>query len=118
MTRRPAAGLATTVVLAVVALPSLRAEAELPASSTRKVEVMGTPVRVLTLGLEERGEGQPVLFLHGGAGSSLETWGDWLSSIALLAPVVAYDRPGLGRSPFDGKIPTPGRVVAHAHELL
>ena len=82
------------------------------------VDVMGTPARVLTLGLDEREEGQPVLFLHGGAGSPLEAWGEWLSAIARLAPVVAYDRPGLGRSPFDDETPTPDRVAAHAHELM
>jgi pimeloyl-ACP methyl ester carboxylesterase len=82
------------------------------------VDVMGTPARVLTIGLDEREEGQPVLFLQSGAGAPLETWGEWLSVIARLAPVVAYDRPGLGESPFDGELPTPERVAAHAHELM
>jgi len=82
------------------------------------VDVMGSPTRVLTMGLHDREDGQPVLFLHSGAGSPLESWGDWVSTIARLAPVVAYDRPGLGRSPFDDRASTPERVVAHAHELM
>ena len=42
MIRRAAAVLASIVVFAAVALLPLRAEAQLPAGSTRMVDVMGT----------------------------------------------------------------------------
>jgi len=82
------------------------------------VDVLGSPTKVLTLRLEEREEGEPILFLMGGGSAPMESWGGWLDMIAPLAPVVTYDRPGIGGSPFDGADPTPQRVVEHAHEVL
>jgi pimeloyl-ACP methyl ester carboxylesterase len=38
--------------------------------------------------------------------------------IAELAPVVGYDRPGIGGSTFPGTEPEPGFVTSHAHELF
>jgi len=69
--------------------------------------------------LEGRKSGEPVLLLmNGGGGGQLEAWGNLIETIASMAPVVAYDRPGIGGSPFDGVDPTPQRVAEHAHELL
>ncbi|MCH7565186.1 MAG: alpha/beta fold hydrolase [Gemmatimonadetes bacterium] len=92
--------------------------AQLPDGATRLVDVFGTPTRVLTLGLENRNSGDPVIFLQSGAGTALEGWGDWPVALSELAPVVGYDRPGLGESPFDGFDPSPQRVATHARELL
>ena len=92
--------------------------AQIPDGSTRVVEVLGSPTRVMTLGLEDRGRGEPVLFLMAGGGAPIEFWGEWISMISSLAPVVTYDRPGIGESSFDGIDPTPERVAEHAHELL
>ena len=80
------------------------------------VQVSGQATRVLTLGLEKRAEGSPILFLHAGGGVTLEAWAPWLVSLSALAPVVAYDRIGIGGSPFDDIAPTFDRVVTHAHE--
>ena len=110
--------MASILASAAAILLPLGAAAQFPSGSTRMVDVMGSPTRVLTIGLNDREEGQPVLFLHSGAGSPLEAWGGWASTIARLAPVVAYDRPGVGQSPFDDQTPTPERVAAHAHELM
>lgn len=86
--------------------------------STRMVDVFGTPTRVLTVGLEDREPGQPVILLQAGAGTALEGWREWPEVLSEFAPVVGYDRPGLGQSPFDGVDPTPERVAIHARELL
>ncbi len=91
---------------------------ENPFRSARIVDVQGSATRVLTLGLEERQSGEPVFVLFSGGGSPLTAWGDWISRISSVAPVVSYDRPGIGESPFDGIDPTPTRVVEHAHALL
>ena len=72
----------------------------------------------MQLGLEDRTTGEPVILLQSGAGTALEGWGDWPLALSELAPVVGYDRPGLGQSPFEGVDPTPQRVATHAHELL
>lgn len=100
-----------------VALPG-HLEAQFPEDSTESVDVFGSPTRVLTLGLERRSPGEPVILLQSGAGTALEGWGDWPLALSELAPVVGYDRPGLGQSPFDGVDPTPQRVATHVHELL
>ena len=94
------------------------AESEQSVGFTRVVDVSGSSTKVLTVGLEGRAPGEPVLFLMAGGGATTEAWGEWLSMISSLAPVVTYDRPGIGESPFDGIDPTPRRVVEHAHELL
>lgn len=82
------------------------------------VLVSGSRVRVLVQGLETRLSNQPVFVLQAGAGSPLEAWGDLPDSLSALAPVVAYDRPGLGESEFDGVDPTPTRVAHHLRSVL
>lgn len=108
---------ALAAILATSFLPG-EVRAQVADGSRRVVEVLGNDTRVTLLGLEDRERGEPVLFLFSGAGAPSEFWGDWLSEIASLAPVVTYDRPGIGGSPFDGIDPTPQRVVQHAHALL
>jgi pimeloyl-ACP methyl ester carboxylesterase len=58
-----------------------------------------------------------VVFESGG-GSPLETWDSVFTRVAEFAPVVAYDRPGTGQSPWDGEPPTPARIVEKLHRLL
>ena len=82
------------------------------------VLVSGSRVRVLLQGLETRSSKHPVFVLQAGAGSPLEAWGDLPDSLSALAPVVAYDRPGLGESEFDGMDPTPTRVAHHLRSVL
>jgi pimeloyl-ACP methyl ester carboxylesterase len=91
---------------------------QFPEGAVRMIEVSGQPTRVLTLGLDGRVAGSPVLFLHAGGGVTLEGWAPWLISVSEIVPIVAYDRIGIGGSPFDGVEPTFDRVVTHAHELL
>ncbi len=51
----------------------------------------------LRLYSEARGEGSPVLFLHGGFGT-IEAFGPQTSALAKTHRVFAYERPGHGRS--------------------
>ena len=108
--------LAVSLTLATVSHSPV--QAQLPSGSTQMVEVLGSATRVMTLGLQERESGEPVLVLQAGAGSRMETWGALIPRISELAPLVAYDRPGIGGSPFDGIDPTPDRVTRHLHALL
>ena len=48
----------------------------------------------------------------------MEAWGTLPLAVAEFAPVVGYDRPGIGGSDFDGLIPTMDRVTRHLEELL
>ena len=97
-------------------VPIARAQTEpLP---TRMISVEGVQMRVLTAGLNERRPGQPVVVLEAGADTDLETWKPILPETARLAPVVAYDRRGLGRSGADTEPPTLKRSVQTLHALL
>ena len=111
-------GVAVSLLCVGMCLPA-GARGQAPDVSMREVDVHGSPTRVLTVGLAGRGQDEAILLLsHGGGGAPIESWGEWLSMISSLAPVVTYDRPGIGESPFDGIDPTPARVVEHLHELL
>lgn len=62
------------------------------ATSGRSVSVHGT-----RLYYEERGEGVPILCIHG-AGSSAQLWAGAVEKLAGLGRAIAYDRRGYGRS--------------------
>lgn len=106
------------LVTAFLCAPAAPLHGQLPEGAVRMIDVAGQPTRVLTLGLGERVAGSPVLFLHAGGGVTLEGWAPWLIAVSEIVPIVAYDRIGIGGSPFDGVEPTFDRVVTHAHELL
>jgi pimeloyl-ACP methyl ester carboxylesterase len=85
---------------------------------TRFVDLDGQPARVVTVDLESREPGGPIVVFESGGGSPLETWDSVFARVAEFAPVVAYDRSGTGESPWDGEPPTPTRVVDKLHRLL
>ena len=88
------------------------------ATSSRTVSVEGRAMRVRTSGLEGRQAGRPVLILEAGAGEGLENWRPVFDDLARLAPVVAYDRRGIGESADDSERPSLHRVAQSLHALL
>jgi Alpha/beta hydrolase family len=54
-------------------------------------------VRGIRLHYDERGEGAPILCIHGG-GSTALMWADAVEELARLGRVIAYDRRGCARS--------------------
>src|SRR5687767_10234885 len=106
-----AAALATFAAIAY-----LRAQAT--GSSTRIVTVDGLSMRVRSQGLDQRRTGQAVVVLEAGAGNGLEAWDPVFSNIAEIAPVIAYDRRGLGQSQPDGQPQTLRHVADTLHSLL
>jgi len=109
--------LEAAISLALAALPApIAGQAEVP--GTVDVVIEGARVHALVRGMANRVAGQPVFVLQAGAGSTLQAWGDLPDSLAVLAPMVAYDRPGLGGSDFDGVSPTPSRVAQQLHRIL
>jgi pimeloyl-ACP methyl ester carboxylesterase len=85
---------------------------------TRMVEVDGHPMRVQTAGWWHRDLGQPIVVFENGAGTPVEAWEPVLAHVAGFAPVVAYDRSGIGQSAWDGQPPTPGHVNRKLRALL
>lgn len=104
--------------LAVIPETGFGGRAPLPEGSTQMVDVFGSPVRALTIGIEARKPGQPVLVLQAGLGRGMESWTPLIEEIDDLAPIVSYDRPGSGESPFNEKRPTPDTATEHLHEVL
>lgn len=84
----------------------------------RMIELDGRAVRVQALGLETRRPGAPVVIFEAGASNSLEIWGGIPLQVASIAPIVAYDRAGLGRSEWDDTTPTPQHVADRLRRVL
>jgi pimeloyl-ACP methyl ester carboxylesterase len=59
-----------------------------------------------------------VLVLEAGGQGSVDSWRAILPALSRLAPVVAYDRSGNGKSEYDGQRPTVEHVVEVLHALL
>ena len=86
--------------------------------TSRMVMVDGLSMHVVSAGLEARTPEQPVVIFESGQSSPLRTWNPILPAVAEFAPVLTYDRSGVGSTPWDGLPRTPARVVARLHALL
>jgi len=75
-------------------------------SQAKFVEVAGFDVWVNAIGLDEREPGQPLIVLESGLGTPMDHWDRVLEGLSELGPVVAYDRPGIGKSEPDEELPT------------
>ena len=101
MTRLLTLAVALLIVLAgcsTAARPRPVDPSPTPLAPPYTVEVDGRTVRVQTGGLDGRQPDAPVVVFEHGAGETLATWADLLPAVAGFAPVVAYDRAGLGGS--------------------
>jgi pimeloyl-ACP methyl ester carboxylesterase len=103
---------------ALVVSPSAYAQQNPVLPGVRMIELDGRAVRVQTIGLQDRRPGAPVIVFEAGASNALEIWGGIVSQVASMAPVVAYDRAGLGRSEWDGTNPTPRHVADRLRRVL
>jgi pimeloyl-ACP methyl ester carboxylesterase len=75
-------------------------------------------MRVWTAGAEQRKLRQPAVILEAGAGEGLDNWQPVFAQIAAIAPVVAYDRRGIGQSVPDSQKQTLRRAAQSLHALL
>jgi pimeloyl-ACP methyl ester carboxylesterase len=105
---------ATTLVVT----PDLCAQPNPPVAEVSMIELDGRAMHVQVIGLQSRRPGTPVIVLEAGASNSLEIWRDVVPQIASIAPVVAYDRAGLGRSEWDETSPTPRHVTGRLRRVL
>ncbi|MEL6629098.1 MAG: alpha/beta hydrolase [Bacteroidota bacterium] len=81
----------------------------------RFVAVDSTKIWVNTIGLDDRKEGQPVLVFESGHGTPMDHWDKVLPGVSKLAPVITYDRPGVGPSEAIEEMPSIENV---AHRLV
>jgi pimeloyl-ACP methyl ester carboxylesterase len=106
------------VAMALSALAGESAAAQPVLPTTQMVDVDGLAIRVQLAGLDRRRAGSPVVVFESGAANGLDVWRTVLPQVAAVAPVVAYDRSGLGQSEWDSKPPTPKHVSNRLHSLL
>jgi hypothetical protein len=99
------------MTVAVIGVPNANAQQSQALTGLRTITLDGRAVRVQALGLEGRRPGTPVIVFEAGGSNSLEVWGSVVSQVSAIAPVVAYDRAGLGRSEWDEVTPTPRHVA-------
>jgi len=121
MREKPALVVVRWAVLAAITLvvsPGAYAQQNPAIPGVTMIELDGRAVRVQAIGLQNRRPGQPVVVFEAGATNSLEVWGGILPEVASMAPVVAYDRAGLGRSESDDTSPTPKHVADRLRRVL
>lgn len=85
----------------------------------RMVEVDGRQVRVQTADLEGAARTTPIVVFEAGfMFDGLSAWTSVIGDVAEFAPVVAYDRAGIGESEPDGEAPTARHVAENLHAVL
>ncbi|MEO1438110.1 MAG: alpha/beta hydrolase [Bacteroidota bacterium] len=82
------------------------------------ITVDGTKIWTNTIGMENRQHGQPVIVFESGYGTPMGHWDTILDGVAEFAPLMTYDRPGIGRSEPDQELPTPKNVSDKLMHLL
>jgi pimeloyl-ACP methyl ester carboxylesterase len=85
------------------------------AQDPRIVALDGYRTRVQTAG---SAHGGPTVVLESGLGGRLEGWDRVFGGVAAFAPVMAYDRAGVGESEPDEQPPTPRHVAQRLRRLL
>jgi pimeloyl-ACP methyl ester carboxylesterase len=87
-------------------------------SQKRFISIDGTKVWINTIGTEEREENQPVVVFESGHGTPMDNWDSILEGTAKLAPILTYDRPGVGASEPDDEMPTVKNVADKLVKIL
>jgi len=75
-------------------------------SQKRFITIDSTKIWINTIGIENRKEGLPVIVFESGHGTPMGHWDRILDGVSELAPLITYDRPGIGESEPDNEMPT------------
>jgi pimeloyl-ACP methyl ester carboxylesterase len=84
----------------------------------RFITVAGKKICINTIGTENRMEGQPVVVFESGYGTPMGHWDRVLDGVSEMAPLVTYDRPGIGDSEPDDEMPTIKNVADKLIKIL
>jgi pimeloyl-ACP methyl ester carboxylesterase len=110
---------ATVCAVVVVMIAASDAKAQSTPPAVQMVNVEGRAMRVAVAGLQQRKPRQPAIILESGAGETgIETWTPVFAELARVAPVIAYDRRGIGQSEPDSVKVTLRRSAQSLHSLL
>lgn len=75
-------------------------------SQERFITIDGTKIWINTIGIDNRWDDQPVIVFESGHGTPMGHWDIILKGVSKLAPLITYDRPGIGESEADNEMPT------------
>jgi len=84
----------------------------------RLVKVNGNNYHILLKGFENRKPKTPAIIFENGIGSDLHDWNNVIDPISSFAPVLFYDREGIGTSDKLFKMPTVESVNQNLHAML
>jgi len=84
----------------------------------RYITFDNSKIWVNTIGVENREAGQPVIVFENGHGVPMGNWDKVLPGASNLAPVVTYDRPGIGQSEAVDEMPTLKNVADRLVTIL
>lgn len=87
-------------------------------SQKRFVTIDSTKIWINTIGIENRKEGQPMIVFESGYGTPMGHWDKILTGVSEFAPLVTYDRPGIGESEPDNEMPTIKNVADKLLKIL
>lgn len=82
------------------------------------IDVKGTKMHVEKLGLEARVPGEPVIILESPSLGTTKDWDSIFIKAAEIAPVIRYDRSGLGQSEWNGEKPSPKNIAENLKNML
>jgi pimeloyl-ACP methyl ester carboxylesterase len=75
-------------------------------SQKRFTIIDSTKICINTIGIENRKVGQPLIVFQSGLGTPMGNWDKILKGVSDFAPLITYDRPGIGESDPDNELPT------------
>lgn len=84
----------------------------------RLIEIEGLKINVNPIGFDDRKEGQPVIVFESGHGVPMDNWNRVLEGVAELAPLVTYERAGIGASEAIDEEPTIKNVSDRLVKIL
>ncbi len=87
-------------------------------SQKRFINIDGSDIWINTIGTKEREEGEPVIVFESGHGTPMDNWDKILDGVSQLAPLVTYDRPGIGKSEPINEMPTIKNVSDRLVQIL
>ena len=82
-------------------------------SQKRFITIDSTKIWISTIGLENRNEGQPVIVFESRAGTPVDNWDRVPEGVAKMAPLITYDRTGIGKSEADTRDTTTLKGVSY-----
>lgn len=87
-------------------------------SQKRFITVDNSKICINTIGINDRKPEQPVIVFQSGMGTPMGNWDPILEGISSLAPLITYDRPGIGESEPNEEMPTIKNVSDRLIKIL